>query len=166
VPSPPEQVESGNITEDERLLKEMFPEVPEDEIHKVYLSEAASVDRSVERLISISETSGAKEQQLKQTSGRVKAGYTRSNKPAHGDGRELKAAIISKYGYVDVASDSTSHKPVILQKDANKKTRYRDNQVVSTKGERFTICSKKDLESDEMKETYINLKPLRHYRFH
>ena len=63
-----------------RLLKEMFPEVPEDEIHKVYLSEAASVDRSVERLISISETSGAKEQQLKQTSGRVKAGYTRSNK--------------------------------------------------------------------------------------
>ena len=46
--------------------------------------------------------------------------------------------------------------------------RYRDNKVVNTKGERFTIQSKreKDLESEEMKKTYINLKPLRHYRFH
>ncbi len=42
--------------------------------------------------------------------------------------------------------------------------RYRDNVVVSTKGERYTTESNKD--SEEMKKTYINLKPLRKYRFH
>lgn len=44
--------------------------------------------------------------------------------------------------------------------------RYRDNKVVSTKGERYTVETKKDQENDDMKKTYINLKPLRKYRFH
>ena len=44
--------------------------------------------------------------------------------------------------------------------------RYRDNQVVSTKGERFSLQSRKDNEGEEMKKTYINLKPLKKYRFH
>ena len=44
--------------------------------------------------------------------------------------------------------------------------RYRDNQVVNTKGERFTVMTKKDQEGDEMKKTYVNIKPLRKYRFH
>ena len=48
----------------------------------------------------------------------------------------------------------------------SKKIRYRDDQVVSTKGERFSVITKKDSESEEMKKTYINLKPLKHYRFH
>ena len=43
--------------------------------------------------------------------------------------------------------------------------RYRDGQVVSTKGERYTVLNRKDTE-DDMKNTYINLKPLRKYRFH
>ena len=42
--------------------------------------------------------------------------------------------------------------------------RYRDNTIVSTKGEKYTVESKND--NDEMKKTYINLKPLRKYRFH
>lgn len=44
--------------------------------------------------------------------------------------------------------------------------RYRDGQVVSTKGERYTVLTRKDTEGDDMKNTYINLKPLRKYRFH
>ena len=44
--------------------------------------------------------------------------------------------------------------------------RYRDNVVVSTKGERFTVESNKDRDNEDMKKTYINLKPLRKYRFH
>ena len=44
--------------------------------------------------------------------------------------------------------------------------RYRDNQVVSTKGERYSIQTKRDNENEDMKKTYINLKPLRKYRFH
>lgn len=42
--------------------------------------------------------------------------------------------------------------------------RYLDGRVVSTKGERFTEIKKED--SDEMKKTYVNLKPARKYRFH
>ena len=44
--------------------------------------------------------------------------------------------------------------------------RYRDSHVVNTKGERFTVLAKKDTEGDDMKKTYVNLKPLRKYRFH
>ena len=46
------------------------------------------------------------------------------------------------------------------------KVRYRDNQVVNTKGERHTVITKKDQEGEHMKQTYINLKPARKYRFH
>jgi len=42
--------------------------------------------------------------------------------------------------------------------------RYIDNQVVSTKGERYTEVKK--AESDEVKKTYVNLKPSRKYKFH
>ncbi len=55
---------------------------------------------------------------------------------------------------------------LLYVQDSKKMVRYRDNQVVSTKGERFTVLTKKDLEPDGMKKTYINLKPLRKYRFH
>lgn len=42
--------------------------------------------------------------------------------------------------------------------------RYIDNQVVSTKGERYKDIKKP--ESEEMKKTYISLKPARKYKFH
>lgn len=42
--------------------------------------------------------------------------------------------------------------------------RYLDGRVVSTKGERFTEIKKED--SEEMKKTYVNLKPAKKYRFH
>lgn len=42
--------------------------------------------------------------------------------------------------------------------------RYIDNQVVSTKGERYKDIKKP--ESEEMKRTYISLKPARKYKFH
>jgi hypothetical protein len=44
------------------------------------------------------------------------------------------------------------------------KMRYLNNEVVSTKGGRH--LEKKKEESEEMKKTYINLKPLKQYRFH
>lgn len=45
-----------------------------------------------------------------------------------------------------------------------KMVRYLDGRVVSTKGERFTEVKKE--EDEEMKKTYVNLKPARKYRFH
>ena len=45
-----------------------------------------------------------------------------------------------------------------------KMVRYINNQVVTTRGERNVEIKKP--ESEEMKKTYINLKPGRKYRFH
>ena len=52
----------------------------------------------------------------------------------------------------------------IAFQEEKKLVRYRNNQVVSTKGERFSYA--KQEESEEMKKTYVNLKPARKYRFH
>lgn len=53
--------------------------------------------------------------------------------------------------------------PITLQAP-KKLIRYIDNQVVSTKGERYKDV--RNPEAEEMKATYINLKPARKYRFH
>ena len=50
--------------------------------------------------------------------------------------------------------------------EPKKMVRYRDGKVVSTKGERFTIETKQDKENEEIKKTFVSLKPLRKYRFH
>ena len=42
--------------------------------------------------------------------------------------------------------------------------RYLDNKVVTTKGEKFTEIKKDD--GEDMKKTYVNLKPAKQYRFH
>jgi len=43
--------------------------------------------------------------------------------------------------------------------------RYRDNKIVSLKGERFSEVKKDDEEVKESKKTYVNLKPVKQYRF-
>lgn len=53
---------------------------------------------------------------------------------------------------------------LIVCQAPKKLIRYIDNQVVSTKGERFKDV--RNPETEEMKATYINLKPARKYRFH
>ena len=42
--------------------------------------------------------------------------------------------------------------------------RYLNNQVITTKGERYTQIKRE--ENEDMKKTYVNLKPARKYRFH
>ncbi|XP_066534302.1 CUE domain-containing protein 2 isoform X2 [Hoplias malabaricus] len=77
---------------------------------------------------------------------------------------KLKASILEKYMLVDSEEDKKIHRPVI-PKDAPKKlVRYHGSQVVTTKGERYHLV-KKD-ETEEMKKTYVSLKPARKYRFH
>ncbi|TWW78942.1 CUE domain-containing protein 2 [Takifugu flavidus] len=78
--------------------------------------------------------------------------------------QKLKESILEKYMLVDNEDDNKTHRPV-APKDAPKKLiRYHGNQVVTTKGERYQLV-KKD-ETEDMKKTYVNLKPARKYRFH
>ncbi|KAJ8361652.1 hypothetical protein SKAU_G00181770 [Synaphobranchus kaupii] len=77
---------------------------------------------------------------------------------------KLKASILEKYMLVDNEEDKKIHRPV-TPKDAPKKlVRYHGNQVVTTKGERYHQVKKE--ETEDMKKTYISLKPARKYRFH
>ncbi|XP_063047011.1 CUE domain-containing protein 2 [Engraulis encrasicolus] len=78
--------------------------------------------------------------------------------------QKMKESILEKYMVVDCEEDKKTHRPV-TPKDAPKKmVRYHDNQVVTTKGERFHQVKKE--ETDDMKRTYVSLKPARKYRFH
>ncbi|XP_005403895.1 PREDICTED: CUE domain-containing protein 2 isoform X2 [Chinchilla lanigera] len=77
---------------------------------------------------------------------------------------ELKSFILQKYMMVDSAEDQKVHRPMAPKEAPKKLIRYIDNQVVSTKGERFKDM--RNPEAEEMKATYINLKPARKYRFH
>ncbi|XP_054655672.1 CUE domain-containing protein 2 isoform X2 [Dunckerocampus dactyliophorus] len=78
--------------------------------------------------------------------------------------QKLKESILEKYMLVDREEDNKTHRPV-APKDAPKKlVRYHSNQVVTTKGERYQVVKKN--ETEDMKKTYVNLKPARKYRFH
>lgn len=77
---------------------------------------------------------------------------------------DLKEFILQKYMLVDDEDDKKTHRPLMPKEAPKKLIRYIDNQVVSTKGERYK--DNKKPESEEMKKTYINLKPARKYKFH
>lgn len=76
----------------------------------------------------------------------------------------MKEFILQKYMLVDDEDDKKTHRPLMPKEAPKKLIRYIDNQVVSTKGERYK--DNKKPESEEMKKTYINLKPARKYKFH
>lgn len=63
--------------------------------------------------------------------------------------------------YVDINS---FHFLYGLLQAPKKLVRYHGSQVVTTKGERYHLVKKE--EPDDMKKTYVSLKPARKYRFH
>ncbi|KAK7108243.1 CUE domain-containing protein 2-A-like [Littorina saxatilis] len=97
------------------------------------------------------------------TESRPRKKYSANGSCPHND-ESLKDSILAKYSFVDTSEDKTEHRPELFTKEQKKLIRYREGQVVSTKGERFSEIKKQ--EADEMKKTYVNLKPQRKYRFH
>nr|XP_053627920.1 CUE domain-containing protein 2-like isoform X2 [Cherax quadricarinatus] len=80
------------------------------------------------------------------------------------DDKEVRTSILNRYGFVDHDDDAREHRPVAPKWEGKKMVRYRDNKVVSIKGERYTEIKKDD--STDMKKTYVHLKPGKQYRFH
>lgn len=80
------------------------------------------------------------------------------------DDHVMKKSIVEKYSYVDTDEDKKHHRPLAPKSEPKKLIRYLDSKVVSVKGERFTEIKKP--EDEEAKNTYINLKPAKQYRFH
>lgn len=92
-----------------------------------------------------------------------KAVGAKGNKKIVAD-KDLRNSILNRYGFVDNDEDAIEHRPVAPKWESKKLVRYLDNKVVSLKGERYTELKKE--ETDEMKKTYVNLKPGKQYRFH
>ncbi|XP_064489788.1 CUE domain-containing protein 2-A-like isoform X2 [Ornithodoros turicata] len=82
----------------------------------------------------------------------------RDNGNALGE-KELRAQILTRYGYIDQDEDGKEHRPVAPKTEPKKLIRYRDNKIVSVKGEKYSEV--KSEESDDMKRTYVTLKPAR-----
>lgn len=55
---------------------------------------------------------------------------------------ELKNRIIERYSYIDKNDFAKEHRPVAPKVEPKKLVRYRDNKIVSLKGERFTEVKK------------------------
>ena len=65
---------------------------------------------------------------------------------------------------VDSAEDQKIHRPMAPKEAPKELIQYINNQVLSTKVERFKDV--RDPEAGEMKATHVNLKPARKCRFH
>ncbi|XP_062851308.1 CUE domain-containing protein 2 [Trichomycterus rosablanca] len=140
--------------EQEQLLLEMFPKCTLTEARSALSIAKGDMEEAVRLIIE-------GDVQLSHTPPlSANPGKTSSSQPDE----KLKANILEKYMLVDDEEDKKIHKPFI-PKDAPKKlVRYHGNQVVTTKGERYHMVKKE--ETEEMKKTYVNLKPARKYRFH
>ncbi|XP_058507527.1 CUE domain-containing protein 2 [Solea solea] len=137
----------------EQHLLEMFPKCSLSEARSALSIAKGDMEEAVRLIIE-------GDIQLSSTSANVNHGKSISSQADH----KLKESILEKYMHVDSEEDKITHRPV-APKDAPKKlVRYHGSQVVTTKGERYQLV--KTNETEDMKKTYVNLKPARKYRFH
>ncbi|XP_026739906.1 CUE domain-containing protein 2 [Trichoplusia ni] len=68
------------------------------------------------------------------------------------DDHELKNRIIARYSYVDKNADQKEHKPLAPKIEPKKMVRYRDNKIVSLKGERYTEVPKSGIDEEHLKK--------------
>lgn len=83
---------------------------------------------------------------------------------------DIKNRIIHQYSLVTLDEDERTHRPHLPKQESKPLTRYLNDRVVSTRGDRY-IIEKKDSEDskeeeERLKSTFVNIRPLRKYRFH
>ncbi|ODN03829.1 CUE domain-containing protein 2 [Orchesella cincta] len=85
----------------------------------------------------------------------------RTNSKSDVDEKTLKDRIFARYGFIDQAEDTREYKPLLPKAEPKKMVRYREGQVVSTKGERYTeVQINKDGEETKVR-SYLH-KPNKH----
>ncbi|XP_044880037.1 CUE domain-containing protein 2 isoform X1 [Mauremys mutica] len=144
----------GDLKDGVELLLEMFPACTLSQAQKALAMVLGNLEEAVQLLVEEKVEPGPGGANLKETARPRRA-------PKQED---LKRFILQKYMMVDSEEDQKTHRPVPPKEAPKKLIRYIDNQVVSTKGERYKDIKKP--ESEEMKRTYISLKPAKKYKFH
>ncbi|XP_037087186.1 CUE domain-containing protein 2-like [Pollicipes pollicipes] len=144
--------------EELRLLADMFPAACALELRHCLALAGGALEEAAQLLLTRQEAGDAITQSQQMLSRR------RADRQKLDD-KSLKAQIIAKYSYQDVDDSRREHKPHLPKSSPKKMVRYLDNKVVSLKGERFTEIKRAETK-DDMKKTYVSLKPLKQYRFH
>lgn len=187
---------SSPVEELTQQLREMFPGKCVTDIQSSLKSNSNDMEKAVEWLLSDSQTTNTvltshkkhrpvkgsnitvdlttmKSMKSKRSSNRSrKKSNSQSNEDGYSaeDGLEtlpaadVRALIVDKYSYIPTDEEKKTFTPKLQTNEDKKMLRYRDGQVVSTKGERYSDVKPKV--SEDMKKTYINLKPAKQYRFH
>ncbi|NXA54644.1 CUE2A protein, partial [Nothocercus julius] len=141
--------EDSDLKDGVELLLEMFPACTVGQAEKALSMALGNLEEAVQLIVEEKVEIGTAGVSVKEL---VRPRRT----PNH---EELKQVILQKYMMVDSAEDQKTHRPAPPKEAPKKLIRYIDNQVVSTKGERYKDIKKP--ESEEMKRTYISLKPAR-----
>ncbi|XP_035397026.1 CUE domain-containing protein 2 isoform X1 [Cygnus atratus] len=149
-----EAQEGDDLKDGTELLLEMFPACTVSQAEKALAMALGNLEEAVQLIVEEKVEIGTAGASVKELARPRRA-------PNH---EELKQVILQKYMMVDSAEDQKTHRPAPPKEAPKKLIRYIDNQVVSTKGERYKDIKKP--ESEEMKKTYISLKPARKYKFH
>lgn len=131
------------------VLQEMFPESSLIEVKHCVLIANGDVDRATQILLHRQEAG----QSLKGNPSNLQNSKT----VPQIDETEMKNRIISRYSYVD-KEDHREYKPVAPKVEPKKMIRYRDNKIVSLKGERYTEVSRRG--GDEETELKKPKKPI------
>lgn len=152
--------ESSGDDLDEQLqqLIEMFPDTVRLELEHCLHSSQGDMEQAVQLVLHRQETETAITEDRRRTRSKQSVAYNAL------DDKTVKDLVVEKYSFIDVREDKKQYKPSLPKAEPKKMIRYLDNQVVNTKGQRFTEIKKEDTE--DMKKTYISLKPAKKYRFH
>ncbi|KAL3270591.1 hypothetical protein HHI36_021128 [Cryptolaemus montrouzieri] len=115
------------------VLQEMFPNVCSMEVKHCLTIASGDIERATQILIDRQENGQCLTPNNSLT--------IHVNKTTINDA-ELKNRIIERYSYVDKDAFAKEHRPVAPKVEPKKLVRYRDNKIVSLKGERFTEVKK------------------------
>ncbi|NXA08041.1 CUE2A protein, partial [Sapayoa aenigma] len=145
--------EGSDLKDGVELLLEMFPACTVSQAKKALAMALGNLEEAVQLIV-----------EEKVETGPAGVSVKVLHNPARGEGTMYftvftKCFLCFRYMMVDSADDQKTHRPAPPKEAPKKLIRYIDNQVVSTKGERYKDIKKP--ESEEMKRTYISLKPAR-----
>nr|CAI5863502.1 unnamed protein product [Callosobruchus analis] len=115
------------------VLQEMFPTVCAIEVKHCLTIAAGDIERATQILIDRQENG-----QCLSPNNSLTIQVTKKTI----DDLELKNRIIERYSYIDKDAFNKEHRPVAPKVEPKKLVRYRDNKIVSLKGERFTEVKK------------------------
>lgn len=130
------------------VLQEMFPDTAYVEVKHCIAIAKGDIDSATQILLHRQETGQSLIDKSMSIAGR---------KNIVVDDAELKNRIIERYSYVDKNATQREYKPMVPKFEPKKLVRYRDNKIVSLKGERYTEV-KRDEEA-ELKKPKKQLQP-------